>query len=303
MRLILFVSALLIAHPFASKSQTDMDAIMMNKKNLCIGPMYGYSSWKNYWEGTFKRDNQNIGTLSSQMVSVMGTYGIKNNLNVVVNIPYVWTNASRGTLHGMSGMQDLSLWLKWRPVSTGVGKGTFSLFGLGGTSFPTSNYTADFLPMSIGLQSTTFSGRIIADYLLNKFFVTASGTYTYRNNIKISRNSYYTTEMHYTNEVEMPDVASFNLRTGYRTGHLMIEAFALNMTTLGGFDIRKNDMPFPSNKMNATSVGAGFRYEIHRWSFMGDGSYVVAGRNVGQATSFSGGVFYLFDFAKKNKKN
>ena len=31
------------------------------------------------------------------------------------------------------------------------------------------------------------------------------------------QNTYYTTEMHYTNEVEMPDAASMNLRAGYRS--------------------------------------------------------------------------------------
>jgi hypothetical protein len=301
---ILFV--FLVVHPFIAKSQTDLDAIMMNRKNLCIGPMYGYSSWKNYWEGTFKRDNENLGKVSTQMFSVMGTYGITKKLNVIVNLPYIKTKASEGTLHGLDGLQDLSLWIKWKPYSKDLGKGTFSLFALGGASFPASNYTPDFLPLSIGLHSTNLSARVIADYLLNKFFVTASGTYTYRNNIKIDRNSYYTTEMHLTNEVEMPDVASFNFRTGYRSGHFIAEAFASNMTTLGGFDIRKNDMPFPSNKMNSTAVGAGFKYEfkrIHHLSLMGDASYIVAGRNVGEATSFSGGLFYLFNFSKKDKKN
>ena len=289
--------------PFFAKSQTDMDAIMMSKKYLCIGPMYGYSSWKNYWEGTFKRDNENLGRVSTQMYSVMGAYGIKSNLNIIANLPYIKTKATQGTLSGLEGFQDLSLWIKWMPVSKDITKkSTFSLFVLGGVSIPVSDYTADFLPLSIGLHSTNASGRVIADYLHDKFFVTASGTYTYRNNIKIARNAYYTTEMHYTNEVKMPDVASFNLRTGYRSHYLTAEAFASNMTTLGGFDIRKNDMPFPSNKMNATSVGVAFKYtlkKIRGLSLVGDASYVVAGRNVGQATSFSGGIFYAFKVSKK----
>src|SRR6476659_6498560 len=129
--LIFFVLASLI-----TKAQTDLDAIMMNKKNLCIGPMYGYSSWKNYWEGTFKRDNENLGKVSTQMFSVMGTYGITKKLNVIVNLPYIKTKASAGTLHGMDGMQDISLWIKWKAYSTDLGKGKFSLFGLGGGSFP-----------------------------------------------------------------------------------------------------------------------------------------------------------------------
>jgi len=78
--------------------------------------------------------------------------------------------------------------------------------------------------------------------------MTASGTFMYRDNIKINRDSYYTTELHLTNKVEMPNVAMLNFRTGLRSSHLIAEAVVSNTTTLGGFDIRRNDMPFASNK-------------------------------------------------------
>lgn len=301
---ILFVIMLAFSG-YVSKAQTDLDAIMMSKKYFCSGAMYGYSSWKNYWEGTFKRDNLNLGTVSTQMIGVMGNYGIKNNLNVIFNLPYVYTKATAGTLHGMKGLQDLSLWVKWMPVSKSIGKGTFSLFATGGVSFPVSDYTADFLPMSIGLHSTNLTARVIGDYELNKFFVTGSASYVYRSNIKISRDAYYDTEMHLTNEVKMPDVMSYNFRTGYRSGHLIAEAFFTNNTTLGGFDIRKNDMPFPSNKMNATTAGVAFKYtlkKLHQLSIIGGGDYIVAGRNVGQSTAFYGGVFYAFNVTGADKK-
>ncbi len=58
--------------------------------------------------------------------------------------------------------------------------------------------------------------------------------------------------------------------------------------------------------MNATTIGVGFKHTFKKFdqlSVIGDASYVVAGRNVGQATSFSGGVFYAFGFSKKEKKN
>lgn len=291
--------------PVNTKAQTDLDAIMMYKKNLCIGPMYGYSSWTNYWEGTLKRDNENLGRVSTQMASIMGNYGITSKLNVLFNVPYVWTKASAGTLHGQHGLQDASLWVKWMPYQKNMGKNsTLSLFALGGVSFPLSDYTPDFLPMSIGLHSTTLSGRVMVDYLHGSFFATASGTFSYRNNVTLNRNSYYTTELHLTDEVEMPNMASFNFRTGYRGPHLIAEAVVQNMTTLGGFDIRRNDMPFPSNKMNATNVGAAFKYTFKNWhqlSLVGNGSYTVAGRNVGQSASFAGGVFYAFNTAKKEK--
>ncbi len=206
---------LLIATPAALKAQTDEDAIMMDKKNLCIGATYMHSSWDHYWEGTFKRNNLNLGTVSTQSVMLMGTYGITRKLNVVVGAPYVWTHATAGTLHGQHGVQDLSAWLKWEALDLNLGKGVLSIYALGGGSIPVTNYIADFLPLSIGLQSKTLSGRLLVDYQMGNFFATASGTYTGRHDITIDRNSYYTTSLHLTNKVDMPDMASWGLgRTG-----------------------------------------------------------------------------------------
>jgi hypothetical protein len=296
---------LLLAHPTALRAQTDEDAIMMAKNNFCIGGIYSYSSWDHYWEGTFKRNNQNLGTVSTKMFGLMGTYGVSKKLNIIVNAPYVWTKATAGTLHGQHGIQDLSAWVKWEAIEQTIGKGTLSIYALGGGSIPLTNYIADYLPLSIGLHSKTLSGRIIADYQLGNFFATASGTYTGRSDITIDRNSYYTTELHLTNKVDMPDMWSSELRTGYRSERMILEAIVMNMTTIGGFDIRKNDMPFPSNKMNATMVGANFKYNfkaVQGLSLTGGGNYTVAGRNVGQASTWDIGVFYILDFTHKTKK-
>jgi hypothetical protein len=100
----------------------------------------------------------------------------------------------------------------------------------------------------------------------------------------------------------MPNLLSFNFRTGYRSDRWIIEAVLSNMTTQGGFDIRKNDMPFPSNKMDATMVGAHFKYNftmVDGLSLTGGGNYTVAGRNVGQSKAFDIGVFYILDFSHK----
>jgi len=298
-------AVMLLLGTSALRAQTDEDAIMMTKSNLCVGGTFMRSSWDHYWEGTFKRNNQNLGTVSTQMYGLMATYGVTRKLNVLVNAPYVVTHATAGTLHGMHGVQDLSLWLKWLAVEQNIGNGVLSLYVLGGGSIPLTNYQADFLPLAIGSHSKTLSGRLMLDYQQGNFFVTASGTYTLRDNIKIDRTSYYTTEEHLTNEVDMPNMSSENFRIGYRSERWIIEAVGSNMNTLGGFDIRKNDMPFPSNKMNSTMAGAHFKYNfkvVTGLSLEGGGNYTVAGRNVGQAKAFDIGVFYIFDFSHKDKK-
>jgi hypothetical protein len=304
-RTLIASAALILANTSSLRAQTDEDAIMMTKNNFCVGGTYSYSSWDHYWEGTFKRNNQNLGTVSTQMFGLMGVYGINRKLNILANAPYVETHATAGTLHGQKGIQDLSVWIKWLAIEQNVGKGVFSVYALGGGSLPLTNYIADFLPLSIGLQSKTLSGRILMDLQQGNFFVTASGTYTWRSNITIDQDAYFTTEEHLTNRVQMPDMTYFNFRTGYRSERWILEAVLSNMTTLGGFDIRKNDMPFPSNKMNATMAGGHFKYNfkaVAGLSLTGGGNCTVAGRNVGQATALDIGVFYILDFTHQTKK-
>jgi hypothetical protein len=285
-------------------AQTDIDAIMMEKNAFCVGPMYSYSSWKNYWEGTLKRNNLNLGTVSTQMFGLMGNYGLTRKINILVSAPYVKTKASAGTLHGYEGIQDLSVFVKWRFLQKRMGDGRLSLFGIGGVSVPLTSYVADYQPLSIGLHSRTVSARIMADYQQGKIFVTGSATYVFRDNIKIDRPAYYTTSEHQTNEIEMPDAMSFNFRAGYRSQWLIAEAVVNNWTTQGGFDITRNNMPFPSNKMNATTVGVNIKYvlsQLPELSIVGGAHTAVAGRNMGQATAFDGSIFYVFDLGHKER--
>ncbi len=299
------LSALLLLAFFqlTVNAQTDIDAIMIAKNNFCIGGTYSHSSWKNYWEGTLKRDNQNLGTVSTIVYALNGNYGISDKLNLLFGIPYISTKASAGTLHKSSGVQDFSLWLKWMPLEKKLtANSVFSLYGLIGASTPASNYQPDYLPLTLGLHCKTLAARLMLDYQNHDFFATASGTYQYRSNITIDRTAYYTTEMHLTNEVEMPDVASYNVRAGYRSFRLIAEAFFQQNRTLGGFDIRRNDMPFPSNRMNASVAGAHLKYvpkKIPALSFEAGGSYVLKGRNVGKATEYNASLFYIFPLSHK----
>lgn len=287
-------------------AQTDMDAIMMSKNNFCTGLMYNGSQWSDYWEGTLKRNNENLGTVSTNSYAVMGNYGVSDKLNILFGIPYIQTKASAGTLKGLQGMQDLSLSVKWMPVEKKLGKGLFSVYGIGGISFPTSNYVADFLPLSIGLHSTNLTFRGMLDYQIGNWFATVSGSYVVRNNITIDRNSYYTTVLHLNNEVSMPDATNFQLRAGYRSGKMIIEAIGNSWTTLGGFDITRNNMPFPSNQMNAGTAGINIKYNIQAvdgLSLIGGGNTTLTGRNMGQVSSINGGIFYILDFSPKEKKS
>lgn len=300
----LITAVFLLLYTAVATAQTDVDAIMMPKQNFCAGLMYSHSNWKNYWEGTYKRDNGNIGTLSTQMVGAMGNYGVSDKLNVLFSIPYVRTKASAGTLRGMKGIQDFSLLVKYMPVEKEWGPGTFSLYAVGGISLPVTNYVVDYLPLSIGLRSRTASLRLMTDYQVGSIFATLSAAYIFRDNIKIDRAAYYTEQMHYSNEVKMPNAANLNARAGYRSSTLIAEVVLDVFKTYGGFDIRKNDMPFPSNTMNAARLGINAKYTLSKpagLSVIAGGNYVMSGRNVGQSTTLYTGVFYIMNWMKKKK--
>jgi len=276
---------------------------MMSKNRFCVGSVYDYSSWDKYWEGTHKRENLNLGTVSTQSIGVMGNYGITDKINVLFNIPYVITNATAGTMKGQEGFQDLSLTVKYMPFEKKIKNATYSLYALGGYSTPVSNYVVDYLPLSLGLGSQVATLRLMGDYQRGKFFTTISGAYLFRSNVTIERNSYFTDEMHYTNLVDMPNVIDINGRIGYRSDRLIAEAIIDNwVTQSGGFDITQNNMPFPSNTMNALRLGTNIKYtlkNIPELAFIGGTNYVIDGRNVGQSASFYGGAFYVINFNKK----
>lgn len=290
-----------------ANAQTDADALMIPKNFYCAAGMYSHSSWDHYWEGYFKRNNANMGTVSTNVYTLAGNYGITNKLDVLFSVPYITTNASRGTLHGQSGFQDLTVSLKYLALLKQVGSGIFSVHAIASGSIPLTNYEPDFLPLSIGVHSRSVALRGLLNYQTGRFFVAGAAQYVNRSDITIDRNSYYTTEMHYTDQVSMPNVTNFLASAGYRSLKFNAEAIISQSTVRGGFDIRKNDMPFPSNSMNMTTAGVLFKYSFDALTGLeltGGSNYVLKGRNVGQTTTIWGGVLYVFDLSKKDvKKN
>jgi hypothetical protein len=286
-------------------AQTETDALMIPKNYFCAAGIYTHNSWDHYWEGTFKRENLNLGTISSNIYAVGGNYGLSNRVNVLFMVPYIKTNASAGTLRGQSGVQDISLAVKWLAVKQEVGRGLLSLHAIASGIIPVGNYQADFFPLSLGMQTKSIALRGLINYQVGRFFVAGAGQYVRKDNITIDRDSYYTTEMHYTNQVAMPNATNFLFSTGYRSLKFNAEATLTKVNTIGGFDITKNNMPFPSNNMDATLAGGIFKYmfqSIAGLELTAGGNYVLKGRNVGQNLSVFGGVYYVFS-VKKDKSD
>jgi len=296
----ILIGCLLVTDTFA---QTLTDGLMMPDKSLCTGFLYNVDQWKNYWEGTLKRDNPNIGTITTQSITWMGSYGIGKKVNVIAMLPYVKTNASGGTLHGQEGLQDITLGGKYKFFQQKGEKVTFKAFAVGTFSTPVSNYTPDFFPLSLGFASTNVAARLTTNLSMEKgLYVNASGAYTHRSNVTLDRPSYYTNNTFYeTNQVQLPALFDYTVDFGYHKNALQTQVSYIQMYTLGGGDIRRQDMPFVSNRMNSSRVNALVMYYVSApkgLAVRASASYVVAGRNVGQATSLMAGLLYTINFSK-----
>jgi hypothetical protein len=297
----LFIGIVLMCISSNIYAQMPHDVIYMPKKTACFAVSYSNSTWSKYWENTLKRENLNIGTHTTQSAMAMVAAGITNKLNVIVGLPYISTKTSAGNLMGQKGIQDLSGWLKYKLVENDKG---ISLHGVIGASMPLTNYVPDFLPMSIGLQAKTATGRLIANYTHKSgVYLTAHASYIYRSNIKIDRDAYQADNRIYnTNEVRVPNMTDVAARVGYWKKGIQAEVFVEKFSGVGGDNIRRNDMPFPSNNMTATSLGFYGKYQPKNIGFNVRVAHVLDGLNVGQSTSYSIGFLYQLNAFKKENK-
>ncbi len=282
-------------------SQTATDGLMMPGKNLCTGFIATQDRWDHYWEGTRNRVNGNVGTVTTNSVAWMGNYGLSDRFNAIAMLPYVSTNASGGTMKPMQGLQDLSLTLKYqlkefRPDSLT----RLKLFVVGFGSTPVSNYTPDYLPLSIGLASKQVGGRATLFAERGKWYVVTSAGYTLRGNVTLDRQSYYTNgSLYLTDQVAMPEVFDLVTGIGRISNGLETKINWYHQRTLGGGDIRRQDMPFVSNRMNFSRVELLAMYYLpksRRLALRAAVSTTLAGRNVGQSTTLLGGILYTFKF-------
>jgi hypothetical protein len=280
-------------------AQTLDDGLTIARHELRTSVDYATDRWSEYWEGTLRRRNDNIGTLTTRSVAVTARYGVTRNLMLVATLPYVWTEASDGVLQGMEGAQDLTVAAKYRllrlPLTHRLVLGANVLAG---AAVPTTDYTPDFLPMSIGLGSRRAIARASA-HLRDRTGLFADGSLgrAWRSTVTLDRPAYYTDgHLVLSDEVAMPDISDWQASLGFQNARWCIPVGFAGQRTLGGGDIRRQDMPFASNRMDFTRAHAAVMYTLPTPSslILGVGAArTLSGRNVGRSTTLSFGVTHV----------
>jgi hypothetical protein len=280
------------------------DGVMMPRRTLFAGDIYSNNSWDHYWEGHLNRVNGNLGTVTTQTDTYSADYGVTNRLNVFALVPYVWTDASQGVLHGMQGYQDITLAAKYAFIDRPFTKygGLRALAAVSG-AIPMTNYEPGFQPLSIGNQSKRISARLTLHYQTHRgWFATGTSGYTWRHDVTLDTPYYYTDGQFFlTNQVGMPEVFDYTMSGGYQKGARLAKFAFSQQRTQGGGDIRRQDAPFISNHINFSKIGVALMYplpipKLHNLAFQFGYEYIVDGRNIGQSTTYTTSLFYTLRF-------
>ena len=118
--------------------------------------------------------------------------------------------------------------------------------------------------------------------------------YTWRLPVTLDRLYFYTDdEFVMSDKVDMPDVFDYVVSGGYAKNGLMAVATFSQQRTTGGGDIRRQDTPFVSNRMNSTFSGAGA--QVLSYLFPGDAAYFEAQKDEASISRLYGGIHYRSD--------
>ena len=293
----LALTAAVLAAPAApAGAQTLDDGFLLPRGVVRLTADHGSERWDRYWEGTLLRTNGNIGTLRTTSTTLAGGYGLTKRLSVFAALPFVRTDASQGVLKGQRGRQDLTLAAKYGLADVRVaGRATVGFVALAGVGAPTSDYTPDFLPLSIGLgaRRATMRGVVHAQDRTG-FFAEGAAGYTWRSTVRLDRPAYYTDDrLVLSDEVAMPDVADFAAGLGFQDARWCLPVMLVAQRTRGGGDIRRQDMPFVSNRMDFARVHARAMFTPPQarggLQLQVGAMRTLSGRNVGRATAVSAG--------------
>ncbi|MCW2118102.1 hypothetical protein [Flavobacterium sp. 7A] len=227
-------------------------------------------------------------TISS--TSIYATYGISDQVDVVMVLPYVTAKGhatdavltNLGLENKRQGFQDVSVFVKYNPFNFDFGSSSLRLIGAVGVKTPLSNYKVEegFQSIiAIGNRSTTVSTTGMAMFKMNSgIFASGQVAGNYASN-------------------NVPNSVTTELKVGYAAKSFYGDVFVANQKSTGGVDIFGQGFKgiFPTTKVNYTKIGVDLYAPVYKdWGVSAGASTVVAGRNIGQATGFYGGLVYKF---------
>ncbi|MFN7116655.1 MAG: transporter [Saprospiraceae bacterium] len=284
----IYILKLLVVFILANgQAQGLLDGFMTGKGNVDVAVSYMHESFDRYFVKDIETINGNLGTITTQSLSLFTKVGITNFLDVIATVPYVHAAPNAGYWQTQQGLQDLSLYIKVRPYQVQLkDQSRFDVMLAAGIITPVSDYIPD-APVAIGHQSTQFDGRVIAQFYHHSgIFASGQAGYFRRNNVMIDRGY----------EVSVPDAWDYVARLGFNHSLFYTHLFFQSQRARSGTNIGPG-VPFPSNAISFDRAGVTLAYKVplvSRLTVFGGYTRTLSGRNIGDTTGWNGGIVYGF---------
>lgn len=260
MRVFLVIISVVLA--FELCGQPPVDGWSKGAKNVDGVVSYTYETFSKYYAGTdLVRINRN-----TQSVNFFGAAGLTNWLDIQASLPIIITKKN------YSGLQDFSVFLKGKFLNKELNSGnSISFFGSVGYSTPMTAYETESL-FAIGQQATAldFRGIIQFKHSTGWFIMGQSG--------------------HTAKFDPVPSSLPIAFKMGRAKAKYYWDVWLDYQQAFGGTDYRDgSNSPFTTLGVLYTKVGGSFYKPIKNGSsgIAGGVSYVLNGRNVGQAMAIS----------------
>ena len=229
------------------------------------------------------------GKISQQIYSLYGTVGITENLTVIASVPYI-TSEGEGMPDpindqtSVSGVQDVSVYAKYRPFSAALGEnGRFDGILAAGVSIAGGYEPNGILSIGSGANAAEVKvGGVVQ--ATEKLSLTALAGYIVRGE---AENTGDGADFDVPNGVELTAKLAYNLSTLY------LEGWVKNLRSTDGVDIMGEGFMgnFPETDVDLTIVGASAFVPVKQnLGFSLSYGTVVSGRNVGDGNYVGGGV-------------
>ncbi len=235
------------------------------------------------------------GKITQRIYNLYGKYGVTDNLNLIVNVPYIDTNGEGGPdpVNGalqQSGLQDVSVMAHYRPFSVSVAGGQLDGLASAGFSLP-GNYEPNGI-LSIGSGATTAEVKLGGHYQLKSgFFATAIAGYSLRgkadDNLGISEDGSF----------DVPNAVTAMAKLGYAGGFFYVDGWVDYQSSSAGVDIMGPGFTgnFPETKVDYTRIGFTAFMPLNTTAGVSFGyGSVLSGRNIGTTSYLTGGLTVVF---------
>ena len=189
--------------------------------------------------------------VKSNIVSAFTTFGLSKEIDLQINLPYASASGETtkeildniGTENVKSGLQDISVYVKYNPLNFKLRKSNLSLLGAVGLSTPFGDYKIDQKyqsAVSIGSRSTQFTGLLLLHYKLDfGGFLTGAAGYSLRNN-------------------NVPNAAIVEFKTGFAGQHFYIDGYIARQISSSENALvnnQNNISAFSGSNLNYSKVG------------------------------------------------